>query len=320
MKKTKLDKFHEQFATISGHHNVPQNEHIYFHTDNKIRAERGLQDVINKIDSDIRDTVIETPAQRADLAFAMYCTGFLPSLNQGDSLDPPSVQAIAFLYSVYWHMGDDFVLGNCVDTMVRDLGRPDAKKVRQSHENELDEESTRLGFEIWEAMYELFRSHYRPKHGLKINVPDKPKFRDDFRVRALHLTFQTSGLWECNHDFSLDEFIMTFKGDRERIAIYDRLTKQPLLATGRCVAQGIDQAIFAANTGRTEKGFKETRALLPALKTLPNYDDFRDFTEFMITAVAPNFRKRETDIPGRTKDEVFEKRMASIAKVVRTPS
>lgn len=187
----------ENFQTSYGVH----DRHILFNQQNWENARNELILTIEAIDSDDRAGFFnacfpngeDDNCSRGESSFngrtisaygrqlicARYAIGWLGNLSQATPIDPPAVQALAFIYAVYWHLGKDFLLGNIVENFLHRLGKPEYVDTSDLVENP----STTLGFEIWREILHVFNWHYIHQGSVgrfATTDGEKPKFRKDF--------------------------------------------------------------------------------------------------------------------------------------------
>lgn len=185
--------------------------HYFFSDSNWENARNALVQVIMATDSDIRDSIFEScfPEGEDDifsrgesgfegrslspfarqLMCARYSIGWLGNLMQSESIEPPAVQALAFIYAAYWRLGNNFMLGNIVENVLHAVKNPDDVDTSELENTP----SNTLGFEIWREMVKVFRQHYihlgsLARHAIKDGK--KPEFREDFRERVVALLDQ----------------------------------------------------------------------------------------------------------------------------------
>jgi hypothetical protein len=126
------------------------------------------------------------------LAMLRYCVGYGGNLEIGEVLGRRKSLALVFAYEAYWRFGDDFLLGNVVESFLQRLGSQESWKWPEEIEFGGKEEIRQyqwLGREVILEMKKLARYHRIMAPGMENfrtgNEP-KPKFRD-FRAMATQI-------------------------------------------------------------------------------------------------------------------------------------
>lgn len=191
-------EFVSKFTKLQKQYGVDEKHRFFFET-NWENALDDVKSMIKAIDSDVRqdyfDACFPVRTKRARtsmkssgmkdrdiskygrcLVCARYCMGWIGNLKNKGEIHPAMPQALAFVYAAYWHLGDDFLLGNIVENVLRFIGPPG----RYSDDIPSGDAATDLGFEIWREMENVFRSHYITQGIMKsfASSSSKPEFRD----------------------------------------------------------------------------------------------------------------------------------------------
>lgn len=191
-------KFVIKFTKLQNQYGVDETHH-FFNETNWENALDDLKSMIEAIDSDVRQDYFDAcfPIRTKQdwitlkssgmddrdiseygrcLVCARYCMGWIGNLKNKGEIHPAMPQALAFVYAAYWHLGDDFLLGNIVENVLRHFGSPD----KYSSDTSSGDAATDLGFEIWREMENVFRSHYITQGIMKsfASSSSKPEFRD----------------------------------------------------------------------------------------------------------------------------------------------
>lgn len=113
-----------------------------------------------------------------------FCCGYIGNLAQGDQISEVEVAALIFAYECYWREGDDFLLGNVVENLLRRVGEPSSWKWPED-EKFRGKESKRqfqwLAHEIGKEMKRLASHHRSAQPGWDVfsaGRSKKPAFRD----------------------------------------------------------------------------------------------------------------------------------------------
>ena len=194
-----MKNFETEFVDLQEAYRV--NElHKYFNEDNWQNCQADLINTLDRIDGDVRQMFYDKcyPTDATDpsgrgmtiyarqLVCARYCIGWIGNLAQGDRLDAEQAQALSFIYAAYWHLGQDFLLGNIVENLLRRIGDPEQKA--PALDTSLAKSPTALGIDIWKEIWRTWREGYFTLSSLgrafATSKPQKPPFRNDFLVKV----------------------------------------------------------------------------------------------------------------------------------------
>lgn len=193
-----------RFDALTGALGIDSKEWFADYDINRDNNIHGLQQVIDRIDSDIRQEIQENvfdeygdiTAYGEDLAFARFCMiwlyGYFKSEEGQKSFrdvsrhDDSRVKASYLAYAAYWHLGEDFLLGNIIENILREIMRFDL--FRERHKTKRPTQIHKKMCAIADEIEDLFRQHYNPKHNphmrafSAIEPGPKPEFLPMFGV------------------------------------------------------------------------------------------------------------------------------------------
>ncbi len=177
----------------------------YQFMNNYANAHRELVNVFTQMDSEIRDEMMLLAYEEVSplealskldhrnteqtnfgrfLVLVRFCCGYFGNLAQGDRLTDEEVVALMFAYECYWREGEDFLLGNLVDSMLRRIGpsgswswppEPDFQGLESNRQRQW------LAREVGKEILELATFYRHSQPGLEafsMSKPTKPTFRD----------------------------------------------------------------------------------------------------------------------------------------------
>lgn len=199
--KQSTTEMQKVFANLQIDYGV--NSEIDFFEDNFENHLAGIKQVISRIDSDVREDFeqmcfIENGSPNAfckNLVLIRFCMGWIDPLFrdlESQALNARSIRnnrkfmlAMYYVYLVYWHLGDDFLVGNVIENVL------DLVKGYRLYEGTLagqteNEVLLMAANSIVKPMLALLDEHYGPKHSprrylsdSKEKSPIDPEF-DDF--------------------------------------------------------------------------------------------------------------------------------------------
>lgn len=106
-----------------------------------------------------------------------FCCGYVGNLVQGDRLPEEQCAALMFAYECYWREGENFLLGNVVENLLRRIESPDTWKWPEDRAFKGKEENRQiqwLAHAVAKEMKELAR-HHRSKQPAWDNFKASPK-------------------------------------------------------------------------------------------------------------------------------------------------
>lgn len=180
----------------------------YMH--NYENAHREVANVFRRMDRDIRDEMMAkvyveiVPVEEIGdvgyfdesltdfgeaLVLIRFCCGFVGNLAEGRALSENECAALMFAYECHWYEGDDFLLGNVVENLLRRIG--DESRWGWPADADFKGQEKRrqfqwLGREIALAMKELARYHrnIQPGHSYGDMNAKKPALRNFRAIQA----------------------------------------------------------------------------------------------------------------------------------------
>lgn len=175
----------------------------YMH--NYKNAHYELVNVFRRMDSDIRDDFL-LKAYESKLSFEemqeidyfddqltnfgehlveiRFCCGYIGNLVQGHKIPKEQCLALIYAYDCYWHEGDDFLLGNVVENLLRRIPDSDEWGWPADAEfkgKEKDRQLQWLAYTVAKEMKELARYHRNKQPAFDRTPTPKPE-RKDFRA------------------------------------------------------------------------------------------------------------------------------------------
>lgn len=178
---------------------VSSNSRFADYNINRAHHLEGLRQVVELADSDIRDK-LEREAFDADgklteygemLAFSRFCLGWLHTYFESEKSqqfirnysksNKNQVKAIYMAYAAYWHLGDDFLLGNIIENAFSDIAN--FKLFRTRHEVKTRSQVHKNICSISDEIYHLFFDHYSPQYNLmmaRLSFDETPKPKRNF--------------------------------------------------------------------------------------------------------------------------------------------
>lgn len=145
----------------------------------------------NKLERDVFDSD-DKPTQYGEmLVFARFCLGWLytyfeseknQQLIRGYSKSHKNrMKAVYMAYAVYWHLGDDYLLGNVIENAFIDI--VNFKLFKMRHEVKTRSRVHKDICSIADEIYHLFMEHYGPQYSLmmaRLSFDEGPKPKRNF--------------------------------------------------------------------------------------------------------------------------------------------
>lgn len=182
-----LGEFVRRFAELEKVLNLDGKEWFPDYDINRENNIRGLQEVIDQVPSDIRqDSLAKAFGEDGnptlygeDLVFARFCViwffGYFRT-EEGQKVfsdrmswdETLRMRAIYFAYTVYWHLGDDFLLRMVIESILRPTMRFELFMDR--HKANAPTEQHQQVCLIADEFEMLFRRHYGPKYDAQLQA------------------------------------------------------------------------------------------------------------------------------------------------------
>lgn len=195
---TSTTKIQKVFASLQKEYGV--NSDIELYEQNFDNHLAGVKEVISRIDSDVRENFEKIcftnkgspTAFCKNLVLTRYCMGWINPLFKNSELQAETIQSVRrnrkfmlamyYVYMVYWHLGDDFLVGNVIENILSPMQMRNLYKEALDGKTK-DEVLLMTANSILKPMLKLLSVHYGPSHKPRLYLnfsKEKPPIDQEF--------------------------------------------------------------------------------------------------------------------------------------------